>query len=152
MYCRLYLVYLLLVTLITSLHLQEFIYKCCLFSSFLCFFSSFFCLFVCLQCWYKKVIRQRHEAHLPASVLFLQVSVQSCECLNGASCATNVNLPAGSGVYICVCPAGFTGERCEVDLDDCKPNPCRLGRCIDGPNSFSCICPPGMTGRISCSL
>ncbi|XP_075322635.1 von Willebrand factor D and EGF domain-containing protein [Odontesthes bonariensis] len=77
----------------------------------------------------------------------VEVSVQSCECLNGASCATNVNLPAGSGVYICVCPAGFTGERCEVDLDDCKPNPCRLGRCIDGPNSFSCICPPGMTGR-----
>ncbi|KAK5862118.1 hypothetical protein PBY51_017547 [Eleginops maclovinus] len=38
-------------------------------------------------------------------------------------------------------------ERCEVDIDDCKPNPCRLGRCIDGPNSFSCICPAGMTGH-----
>uniref|UniRef100_A0A4W6CPL1 von Willebrand factor D and EGF domains n=1 Tax=Lates calcarifer TaxID=8187 RepID=A0A4W6CPL1_LATCA len=75
------------------------------------------------------------------------VSVRSCECLNGAPCVTNVNLPVGSGEYLCVCLDGFTGERCEVDIDDCKPNPCRLGRCIDGPNSFSCICPPGMTGR-----
>uniref|UniRef100_A0A4W6CPV4 von Willebrand factor D and EGF domains n=1 Tax=Lates calcarifer TaxID=8187 RepID=A0A4W6CPV4_LATCA len=74
------------------------------------------------------------------------VSVRSCECLNGAPCVTNVNLPVGSGEYLCVCLDGFTGERCEVDIDDCKPNPCRLGRCIDGPNSFSCICPPGMTG------
>ncbi|XP_051263598.1 von Willebrand factor D and EGF domain-containing protein isoform X1 [Dicentrarchus labrax] len=77
----------------------------------------------------------------------VQVSVRSCECLNGASCVTNVNLPAGSGEYLCACLEGFKGERCEVDVDDCKPNPCRLGRCIDGPNSFSCICPPGMTGR-----
>ncbi|XP_026228904.1 von Willebrand factor D and EGF domain-containing protein isoform X2 [Anabas testudineus] len=77
----------------------------------------------------------------------VQVSVRSCECLNGASCVTNVNLPAGSGEYLCVCLEGFKGERCEVDIDDCKPNPCRLGRCIDGPNSFSCVCPPGMTGR-----
>ncbi|KAM9353557.1 von Willebrand factor D and EGF domain-containing protein [Symphorus nematophorus] len=77
----------------------------------------------------------------------IQVSVRFCECLNGASCVTNVNLPAGSGEYLCVCLDGFKGERCEVNIDDCKPNPCRLGRCIDGPNSFSCICPPGMTGR-----
>ncbi|XP_035464046.2 von Willebrand factor D and EGF domain-containing protein [Scophthalmus maximus] len=77
----------------------------------------------------------------------VQVSVQSCECLNRASCVTNVNLPVGSGEYLCVCLNGFKGERCEVDIDDCKPNPCRLGRCIDGPDSFSCICPPGMTGR-----
>ncbi|XP_068425269.1 von Willebrand factor D and EGF domain-containing protein isoform X1 [Clinocottus analis] len=77
----------------------------------------------------------------------IQVSVRSCECLNGASCVTNVNLPPGTGEYLCVCLQGFKGERCEVDVDDCKPNPCRLGRCIDGPNSFSCVCPPGMTGR-----
>ncbi|XP_030013146.1 von Willebrand factor D and EGF domain-containing protein isoform X2 [Sphaeramia orbicularis] len=77
----------------------------------------------------------------------VQVSVQACECLNSASCVSSVHVPAGSGSYRCVCPDGFAGERCEVDIDDCKPNPCRLGRCIDGPNSFSCICPPGMTGH-----
>ncbi|XP_052350176.1 von Willebrand factor D and EGF domain-containing protein-like isoform X1 [Oncorhynchus keta] len=77
----------------------------------------------------------------------VQVSLRPCDCLNGASCVTNINLPPGGGEYLCVCPAGFTGDRCEEDIDDCKPNPCRLVKCIDGPNSFSCICPPGMTGH-----
>uniref|UniRef100_A0A672FVR7 Si:dkey-30e9.7 n=1 Tax=Salarias fasciatus TaxID=181472 RepID=A0A672FVR7_SALFA len=84
------------------------------------------------------------QAEKSASV---EVSVRPCDCLNGASCAANVHLPAGSGEYVCVCPDGFRGERCEVDVDDCKPNPCRLGRCIDLPNSFSCVCPLGMTGK-----
>ncbi|XP_054637022.1 von Willebrand factor D and EGF domain-containing protein isoform X3 [Dunckerocampus dactyliophorus] len=84
------------------------------------------------------------NAETPASV---QVSVRPCGCANGASCVTNVNLPAGSGQYVCACLDGFKGQMCEVDIDDCKPNPCRLGRCLDGPNSFTCVCPPGMTGR-----
>ncbi|KAL6109603.1 vwde [Pungitius sinensis] len=77
----------------------------------------------------------------------IQVSVRPCECLNGGSCVTNADSPRGSAEHRCSCPDGFTGERCEVDVDDCKPNPCRLGRCIDGPDSFSCVCPTGTTGR-----
>ncbi|KAM6967564.1 von Willebrand factor D and EGF domain-containing protein [Aplochiton taeniatus] len=77
----------------------------------------------------------------------VQVSVHSCDCLNGASCVTDMKFAAGSGRYLCVCADGFRGVRCEMDVDDCKPNPCRLARCIDGPNSFSCVCPPGMTGH-----
>ncbi|XP_068180151.1 von Willebrand factor D and EGF domain-containing protein isoform X2 [Antennarius striatus] len=77
----------------------------------------------------------------------IQVSVTSCDCLNGASCSSDPKRPSGGGAYVCVCPDGFTGDRCETDIDDCKPNPCRLGRCIDGVASFSCICPPGMTGH-----
>uniref|UniRef100_A0A3B3VTM9 von Willebrand factor D and EGF domains n=1 Tax=Poecilia latipinna TaxID=48699 RepID=A0A3B3VTM9_9TELE len=76
------------------------------------------------------------SAEMHASV---QVSVQSCDCLNAASCITNVNSPVGSGEYICVCPDGFTGRRCEVDVDDCKPNPCRLGRSKMFCSSLSCM-------------
>ncbi|XP_077384090.1 von Willebrand factor D and EGF domain-containing protein isoform X3 [Festucalex cinctus] len=79
----------------------------------------------------------------------LQVLVRPCECTNGGTCVTDVNTPASSGEHTCACPAGFKGQRCEVDVDDCKPNPCRLGRCMDGPDSFMCICPPGMTGDLT---
>jgi len=82
-----------------------------------------------------------------------QVSVRPCDCGNGGSCVSRLGAvaAAGSGEYVCVCPEGFAGRRCEVDRDDCKPNPCRLGRCIDGPDSFSCVCPPGMTGSVCCT-
>ena len=72
--------------------------------------------------------------------------VTPCDCGNGGSCVSRTEAVAGSGAYVCECPDGFAGGRCEVDVDDCKPNPCRLGWCIDGPNAFSCVCPPGMTG------
>ncbi|KAM3614011.1 uncharacterized protein V6R79_008450 [Siganus canaliculatus] len=83
------------------------------------------------------------DAETRASV---QVTVSSCPCLNGASCVSSAALPPGGGGFLCSCPEGFRGDMCEVNVDDCKPNPCRLGRCIDGPNSFSCVCPAGMTG------
>lgn len=74
-----------------------------------------------------------------------QVTVSACRCLNGASCVADV--VGGGGTYRCMCLVGFTGVKCEVNVDDCKPNPCRLGRCLDGVDSFTCICPAGTTGE-----
>ncbi|KAG7469638.1 hypothetical protein MATL_G00131040 [Megalops atlanticus] len=77
---------------------------------------------------------------------FVEITVRPCDCLNGASCVTDIKYPPGSGEYLCVCPPGFEGDRCDVDTDDCRSSPCHLGKCVDGLNSYSCICPPGLTG------
>ncbi|KAG8299319.1 hypothetical protein J6590_103900 [Homalodisca vitripennis] len=41
----------------------------------------------------------------------------------------------------CQCDNGFEGRYCEIDIDECKSNPClNNGSCIDGIATFSCNC------------
>lgn len=43
--------------------------------------------------------------------------------------------------------AGFTGTQCEIDIDECKDQPCLNGGvCQDLINSFKCSCAIGFTG------
>ena len=45
-------------------------------------------------------------------------------------------------MYQCVCPTGFTGIDCEVNIDDCVNVTCQNnGRCIDEVNDYYCQCP-----------
>uniref|UniRef100_A0A3B4AZ78 Neurocan b n=1 Tax=Periophthalmus magnuspinnatus TaxID=409849 RepID=A0A3B4AZ78_9GOBI len=62
-------------------------------------------------------------------------------CLHGGKC-----LPQGTG-YSCYCSQGFTGENCEIDVDDCQSEPCENGgTCVDKVDSFLCLCLPSYGG------
>lgn len=41
---------------------------------------------------------------------------------------------------------GFTGLNCEINIDDCAPNPCYGGTCTDLVNAYRCECPQGFYG------
>jgi Notch 1 len=51
--------------------------------------------------------------------------------------------------YSCVCPPGFTGNRCIEDVMECSSGsgPCHHGRCFNTHGSYTCVCEPGYTGR-----
>ncbi|XP_075467242.1 neurocan core protein [Ascaphus truei] len=52
-------------------------------------------------------------------------------------------------MYSCICQHGYTGENCEIDIDDCLSNPCQNGgTCIDEINSFLCLCLPSYGGNM----
>jgi len=48
-----------------------------------------------------------------------------------------------------VCPDGFEGDECEIDIDDCEDNDCENNStCVDGINNYTCLCSPEYTGNL----
>ncbi|XP_015263302.1 PREDICTED: neurogenic locus notch homolog protein 4, partial [Gekko japonicus] len=62
-------------------------------------------------------------------------------CEHGGSCH---NTP---GSFACHCLNGYTGSRCESDLNECLSQPCHNGAsCLDLLDQFQCLCPVGFEG------
>lgn len=48
------------------------------------------------------------------------------------------------GSFECQCLQGYTGPRCEVDVNECVSSPCQNdATCLDQIGEFQCICMPG---------
>lgn len=52
--------------------------------------------------------------------------------------------------FSCHCPAGYEGDRCETNIDDCVDNKCENNAtCVDLIQEYTCRCNPGYTGKMS---
>lgn len=48
----------------------------------------------------------------------------------------------------CRCPAGFTGDYCETEIDLCYSGPCRNnGKCRSREGGYTCECQEDFTGE-----
>ncbi|XP_024236984.1 neurogenic locus notch homolog protein 1 isoform X1 [Oncorhynchus tshawytscha] len=50
--------------------------------------------------------------------------------------------------FSCLCPEGWQGQTCEIDINECVKSPCRSGAtCHNMVGSYRCSCRPGYTGQ-----
>ena len=55
----------------------------------------------------------------------------------------------GLASYSCVCPPGFSGVNCEVNVNECEEMDIDCpgnSTCVDGIDSHSCVCNDGFEG------
>ena len=45
-----------------------------------------------------------------------------------------------------MCLTGYTGDNCEIDIDECAIVDCGEGTCQDEVGTYSCVCLTGFTG------
>ncbi|XP_070553684.1 fibropellin-1-like [Ptychodera flava] len=80
----------------------------------------------------------------------LDVSPSVCddfdECFSGP-CEEDSTCIDELGSFSCVCPGGYTGKRCHINIDDCNGHLCQNGgRCVDGIMNYTCACANGFYG------
>lgn len=62
-------------------------------------------------------------------------------CLNLGVCHDQFNQ------FNCSCRAGWEGQVCETDINECAPGPCVYGTCEDLLADYRCDCDPGYAGK-----
>lgn len=68
-------------------------------------------------------------------------------CLNNGICDIDYTKP---GAFMCLCPAGYFGQKCETYLSACAGNQCQNnGICIPNAQNtnYTCKCQPGFFGE-----
>ncbi len=89
------------------------------------------------------------EINIDDCTPFTDPITQEPKCFNQGRCVDRV------GGYHCICPAGYVGERCEGDVNECLSNPCDprgTHSCIQLTNNYRCECRTGYTGTAQYKL
>ncbi|XP_078600673.1 protocadherin Fat 4-like [Branchiostoma floridae x Branchiostoma japonicum] len=101
-----------------------------------------------------------------ASVSIVAVNFNPCSdspCQHGGVCSKTLQVTSSRNIlesdpvifvsvdtgnrYTCSCPTGYTGDSCEIEINECDATPClNGGTCTDEIGTFTCECPPGYHG------
>jgi hypothetical protein len=79
----------------------------------------------------------------------VQLVIDFDDCANATAECNNGTCVNGENAFSCACDKGYSGEFCEIDVDDCVGVKCLNGApCQDALGAFECLCPPGYFGKL----
>ncbi|VDM54843.1 unnamed protein product [Angiostrongylus costaricensis] len=96
--------------------------------------------------WFRKKAHRKIGAIFDIPNLFSNFFLVSCKqdqfSVNGEC------IMKDDGRIECRCNTGFTGSRCEREIDECQMKNCKNWvRCIDKVNDYECVCGDGWVGK-----
>merc|ERR1719244_1587077 len=99
------------------------------------------------HCYFLKITKLvSHEDYYLASIKNFSFQDKD-DCIN-VTCSGNRRCQDGINQYSCICNAGFTGNDCETEINQCDGQTCSgHGTCVKGMNDYSCTCSDGYTGK-----
>jgi hypothetical protein len=75
------------------------------------------------------------------------------DCANVTSECNNGSCVNGENTFSCACDEGYSGEYCEMDVDNCVGVVClNSAPCQDALGHFECLCPPNYFGKLCDSV
>ncbi|CAH1259110.1 VWDE [Branchiostoma lanceolatum] len=77
----------------------------------------------------------------------LTVTARDCPCQHGGSCPSFA-LDSPDNINCTCSGTGFTGQMCDVDVDECLDSPCDHGVCNNTVGGFHCDCEQYYTGPL----
>ncbi|CAH3146298.1 unnamed protein product [Porites evermanni] len=103
------------------------------------------------KCEFNNATHRWHDSQLANRSGYLYHGADSsCDeiyCYNGGTCQSGFTVKG----YRCLCPPGYTGERCQKDINECETGEhnCNADHayCNNTKGSFTCFCKPGFTGN-----
>ena len=92
--------------------------------------------------WTNFLLLKMFPYHVEKRSFSIAEICDSNPCENGGVCDDKIDS------YTCHCAPGFTGSKCEREVDECSSSPFENGgTCMDRVNGFICVCPAGFCGN-----
>jgi hypothetical protein len=83
----------------------------------------------------------------------VQLVIDFDDCANVTAECNNGTCVNGQNAFSCACDAGYSGEFCETNVDDCVGVACLNGAiCLDAVDDYECLCPRNYFGKLCGSL
>lgn len=99
--------------------------------------------------FFNKIVAKTAAPEYFSVDTLTEVNSSACILCYDSECQHHGSCSSPETDFSCDCAVGFEGQYCDIDINECEPNPCEPhGQiCEDRAGDFNCICSNGYDGK-----